>query len=153
MVYPIFKFIFVTFGQFSTFHFGFAHSGSQPFKWSPSNIFTHTHTHIASHMRNQLSLLPYTDYTTYNALQVPQYMVLTEQNYKDIIKRNCLYRLYQHLNTKTEYWQLIIPLAKHEEILRDMHEGTLGGHLGEEKTFCHLRERYYWPGYHSDVRR
>ena len=70
-------------------------------------------------------------------------MVLTEQNYKDIIKRNCLYCLYQHLNTKTEYWQLIIPLAKREEILRDMHEGTLGGHLGEEKTFCHLRERYY----------
>ena len=67
------------------------------------------------------------------------------------VKRNCLYRLYQHPNTKTEYWQLIIPLAKREEILRDMHEGTLGGHLGEEKTFCHLRERYHWPGYYSDV--
>ena len=67
------------------------------------------------------------------------------------VKRNCLYRLYQHPNTKTEYWQLIIPLAKREEILRDMHEGTLGGHLGEENTFCRLRERYYWPGYYSDV--
>ena len=32
-----------------------------------------------------------------------------------------------------------------------MHEGTLGGHLGEGKTFGRLRERYYWPGYHSDV--
>ena len=32
-----------------------------------------------------------------------------------------------------------------------MHEGTLGGHLGEEKTFGRLKERYYWPGYHADV--
>ena len=66
------------------------------------------------------------------------------------VKRNCLYRLYQHPNTKTEYRQLIIPLAKREEILCDMHE-ALGRHLGEEKTFCRLRERYYWPGYYSDV--
>ena len=27
----------------------------------------------------------------------------------------------------------------------------LRGHLGEENTFCRLRERYYWPGYYSDV--
>ena len=56
------------------------------------------------------------------------------------VKHNCLYD--QHPNTKTEYWQLTIPLTRREEILRDMHEGTLGGHLGEEKTFGRLRKRY-----------
>ena len=34
-----------------------------------------------------------------------------------------------------------------------MHEGTLGGHLGEEKTFGRERDIHYWPGYHSDVQR
>ena len=32
-----------------------------------------------------------------------------------------------------------------------MHEGTLGGHLGEGKTLVCVRERFYWPGYHNDV--
>ena len=32
-----------------------------------------------------------------------------------------------------------------------MHEGTLGGHLGEEKTLERVKGRYYWPGYHTDV--
>ena len=32
-----------------------------------------------------------------------------------------------------------------------MHEGTFGGHLGEEKTLNRLKERYYGPGHYSDV--
>ena len=33
-----------------------------------------------------------------------------------------------------------------------MHEGVLGGHLGQEKTLQRVKERYYWPGLFTDVR-
>ena len=47
--------------------------------------------------------------------------------------------------------QLVIPECKTTEVLKDMHEGILGGHLGEGKTLDCIRERFYWPGYHNDV--
>ena len=61
-----------------------------------------------------------------------------------LVKHNCLYRLHRHPTTDRETWQLVIPHANREEFLRDMHEGPLGGHLGEEKTLGRLKERYYW---------
>ena len=39
-----------------------------------------------------------------------------------------------------------------EEVLRDLHEGVMGGHLGEDKTLEKVKERFYWPGYHNDVK-
>ena len=38
-----------------------------------------------------------------------------------------------------------------EEVLRDLHEGAIAGHLGSDKTFGRLKERFYWPGYNHDV--
>jgi len=32
-------------------------------------------------------------------------------------------------------------------ILQDVHGGTTGRHLGEDRTFKKLQERFYWPGY------
>ena len=39
-----------------------------------------------------------------------------------------------------------------QDILRDLHEGVTGGHLGEVKTLSKLKERFYWPGHYNDVR-
>ena len=64
-----------------------------------------------------------------------------------MLKNNCLYRLHRHPITDERNWQVVIPA----EVLRDMHEGTFGGHLGEEKTLNRLKERYYGPGHYSDV--
>ena len=69
-----------------------------------------------------------------------------------LVKNDCLYRLHRHPTTDMETLQLVIPRAKREEILRDMHEGSIGGHMGEEKTLGRLKERYYWPGHYADVR-
>jgi hypothetical protein len=49
-------------------------------------------------------------------------------------------------------FQLIVPTCMREEILKDLHEGALGGHLGGDKTFGCMKERFYRPGYHNDVR-
>ena len=48
--------------------------------------------------------------------------------------------------------QLVVPADRREEVLRDLHEGAFGGHLGEEKTLARLKERFYWPGHFRDVR-
>lgn len=48
--------------------------------------------------------------------------------------------------------QVVVPKALHEEVLRELHEGSVGGHLGVDKTLARLKERFYWPGHHNDVR-
>ena len=46
----------------------------------------------------------------------------------------------------------MITEALQEEVLCDLHEGTMGGHMGADKTLGHLKERFYWPGHYNDVR-
>ena len=50
-----------------------------------------------------------------------------------------------------ERHQLIVPRSLRDEILEELHAGVVGGHIGEEKTMAHLRERFYWPGQWNDV--
>ena len=45
--------------------------------------------------------------------------------------------------------QLVIPVQE-DKVLKDMHEGILGGHLGEEKRLGHIRERFYWHDYYNN---
>ena len=47
--------------------------------------------------------------------------------------------------------KLVIPKVLRPEILKDLHEGSLGGHLGTDKTLGKLKERFYWPGHYKDV--
>jgi len=48
--------------------------------------------------------------------------------------------------------QVIVPKALQEVILQEVHAGNMSGHLGGNKTFKRLRERFYWPGYSHDAR-
>eukprot|EP00731_Ephydatia_muelleri_P039166 Em1164g1a len=45
-----------------------------------------------------------------------------------------------------DYLQLVLPAKLKVDTLRDLHEGAIGGHLGEEKMLNKLKERFYWPG-------
>ena len=41
--------------------------------------------------------------------------------------------------------QLVLPYSLHCEVLKELHEGAVGGHLGESKMLGRLKERFYWP--------
>ena len=63
-----------------------------------------------------------------------------------------LCRRFRPMGASKTVVQLVIPTSLKEEILTDLHEGAVGGHLGTDKTLGRLRERYYWPGHYNDVR-
>ena len=44
------------------------------------------------------------------------------------------------------FQQLVLPTKLQEDALRDLHQGAVGGHIGEEKMKHRLKERFYWPG-------
>lgn len=48
--------------------------------------------------------------------------------------------------------KLVVPQTMRQEILEDLHSGSFGGYLGEEKMLSKLTERFYWPGQYNDVR-
>ena len=67
-----------------------------------------------------------------------------------VLKEGVLYRKFADCNQESAaVHQLVVPPVLRNEVLREVHEGTFGGHLGEEKTFKKLRAAYYWPGYYN----
>ncbi len=69
-----------------------------------------------------------------------------------VMKTGILYRQYENPDDSTITLQQLVPESKREEVLKEMHQGVLSGHLGEDKTLARVKERFYWPGYHNDVR-
>ena len=63
-----------------------------------------------------------------------------------------LCRRFEALDGSPSVVQIVVPEALRDEVLADLHEGALGGHLGVDKTLARLKERFYWPGHHNDVR-
>ncbi len=60
-----------------------------------------------------------------------------------MLKAQLLWRQYENPRGSLTTLQLVVPPSRREEVLRDMHEGVLGGHLGQEKTLERVKERYY----------
>ena len=63
-----------------------------------------------------------------------------------------LYHQYENPDDSTITLQQLVPESKKEEVLKEMHQRVLSGHLGEDKTLTRIKECFYWPGYHNDVR-
>ena len=63
-----------------------------------------------------------------------------------------LWRNFEDDGGKVSWKQLIVPKSLRAEVLRELHAGVFGGHLGQEKTTERVKKRFYWPGYAQDVR-
>ena len=68
-----------------------------------------------------------------------------------VVQENRLHHQFLDASTDSTHLQLVIPRCEQGEVLKEMHEGTLGGLLGEEKTLARTRESFYWPGYYDGV--
>ena len=49
--------------------------------------------------------------------------------------------------------QKIPPPSRRRELTDELHRGLNGGHLGNSRAKARLQQRYYWPGWSSEVRR
>ena len=68
-----------------------------------------------------------------------------------VVQNDVLYRQCKDPSGKDARLQLLVPELLREEVLADLHEGDLGGHLGVEKTLACLKECFYWPSHHQDM--
>ena len=68
------------------------------------------------------------------------------------VKDGLLWRMYESVDGTTFTLQLVVPGKYRQQIVQELHSGALGGHLGADKTHAKLKERFYWPGYWTEVR-
>ncbi len=63
-----------------------------------------------------------------------------------------LYRLWETPAGDASVKQLVVPKTLRPDVLHQLHNVPVAGHFGVAKTLGRLRERFYWPRCHRDVR-
>ena len=61
-------------------------------------------------------------------------------------------RLWRRRSPPAVGSQLVIPILKRREFIREFHDSLLAGHMGVTRTVYRLLDRVYWPGLRGDVR-
>jgi len=73
------------------------------------------------------------------------------QLYQLVLREGILYRNFEEENGRRSYLQ-VVPKDLREQILEESHAGSMGGHLGEDKTLATIKEKFFWPGYSNAVK-
>ena len=60
-----------------------------------------------------------------------------------VLEEKLLFRKFESLDGTTSRLQWVVPEKLQKEVLDELHGRELSGHLGEEKTLSHLKERFY----------
>jgi hypothetical protein len=61
--------------------------------------------------------------------------------------------VYRKPCEKYQKARLFVPQQLREEILNRHHNSDLAGHVGRDRVYGCISERYYWPSMSDDVRR
>ena len=65
-----------------------------------------------------------------------------------VLKQGVLYRRTTQVNRRTRF-QLVLPPSFRPKAIEGCHDQV--GHLGQDRVLELLRDRFYWPGMHTDV--
>ena len=83
--------------------------------------------------------------------QCPVTKCLMEQWETLRLEEDMLQRLWVDAGRGKDRWLIVVPPARREELLRGMHEGHTGSHLGIKRALYRLRQRVYWVSHCRDV--
>ncbi|KAJ8972389.1 hypothetical protein NQ317_003446, partial [Molorchus minor] len=69
----------------------------------------------------------------------------TEERWNSLdLNDGCLKRVLENGEGKEDRRQIVVPKTRVPGVLREIHGGASGGHLGVTRTLAKLRERFYW---------
>ena len=69
------------------------------------------------------------------------------------LRDGLLYRRYEPPTPLPPIWQLVLPAELRKEVLHQLHDLRVTGHLGIRRTVHRLQQRFHWPGSSLDVQR
>jgi hypothetical protein len=49
------------------------------------------------------------------------------------------------------HYQYVVPRGERQKVLAKVHDDVFCGHLGKDRTFARLKERFYWPNYENEA--
>lgn len=68
-----------------------------------------------------------------------------------VLQDGVLFRRFHKRDSSGSFLQLLVPRSLREEILYQMHDTLLSGHLGKRKCCEKTLQRFYWFGVREDV--
>lgn len=69
------------------------------------------------------------------------------------VRDGLLVQLWESMDGMTTTEQLVLLESKQPEVLKELYEGTSGGHFGDIKMLDKLRKCYYWLQMRANVER
>ena len=67
------------------------------------------------------------------------------------VHRDVLFKRFRMQDGTAEYLQLVVPQSLKEDILFQMHNSVISGHLGCKKTKARVLQKFYWFGLREDI--
>lgn len=56
----------------------------------------------------------------------------------------CFAAFWEDARGKTSKEKLVLPRKLRSAVLKQLHDGTSGGHFGVKKTLDKVRDKFYW---------
>ena len=81
----------------------------------------------------------------------PSFKALWAQRDSLHVENGLLNRAWESPDGRHVTMQLVVPVTRIKEVLREMHSGSSGAHFGINKTLSKIRERFYWVCCRQDV--
>ncbi|MGC8821243.1 MAG: reverse transcriptase domain-containing protein, partial [Fervidobacterium sp.] len=67
------------------------------------------------------------------------------------LRDGCLHRVWESDDGKSHRHLIVVPKCRISKVLNEFHNGASGGHLGVNKTFAKIRQRFYWVGCRQSI--